>query len=66
MDELLNNDELRKYHQNGGRNGDKALIAVNNKGTLRINWVKLSLRPVPSTKISLISFQLCKLPKMQL
>ena len=32
MDELLNNDELRKYHQNWGRNGDKALIAVDSKG----------------------------------
>lgn len=32
MDELLNTYELKKYHQNWGRKGDKALIAVDNKG----------------------------------
>ena len=32
MDELLYTDGLKKYHQNWGRNDDKALIAVDNKG----------------------------------
>ena len=43
MNELLNTDELRKYHQNWGRNGDKALIAVDNKGGTPLGavWYRL-------------------------
>ncbi|GAE32893.1 GNAT family N-acetyltransferase [Halalkalibacter hemicellulosilyticus] len=33
INELLNTNELKKYHQNWGRKGDRALIAVDNKGT---------------------------------
>ena len=33
IDELLNTDELKKYHQNWGRKGDKALIAVDQTDT---------------------------------
>lgn len=33
LEELLNTYELKKYHQNWGRKGDKALIAVDNTGT---------------------------------
>ncbi|MFF2753107.1 GNAT family N-acetyltransferase [Psychrobacillus sp. NPDC058041] len=33
LDELLYTDELKKYHQNWGRKGDKALIAIDNSGT---------------------------------
>ncbi|WP_391115829.1 GNAT family N-acetyltransferase [Psychrobacillus sp. L3] len=34
LDELLYTDELKKYHQNWGRKGDKALVAIDNAGTL--------------------------------
>lgn len=33
LEELLNTYELKKYHQNWGRKGDKALIAIDNTGT---------------------------------
>jgi hypothetical protein len=33
INELLNTHELKKYHQNWGRKGDNALIAVDNTGT---------------------------------
>ncbi|WP_397538615.1 GNAT family N-acetyltransferase [Rummeliibacillus pycnus] len=33
IDKLLNTDELKKYHQNWGRKGDKALIAVDHTDT---------------------------------
>lgn len=33
MNELLNTNELKKYHQNWGRKGDNALIAIDNTGT---------------------------------
>ncbi|MGG0855314.1 N-acetyltransferase family protein [Metabacillus fastidiosus] len=31
IDELLNSDELRKYHEDWGREGDKALLVVDDK-----------------------------------
>lgn len=45
IDELLYTDELKKYHQNWGRKGDKALIAVDNSGTpVGTVWYRLFSR----------------------
>ncbi|WP_225986265.1 GNAT family N-acetyltransferase [Psychrobacillus glaciei] len=45
LDELLYTDELKKYHQNWGRKGDKALIAVDNAGTpVGAVWYRLFRR----------------------
>jgi len=42
MDELLNSNELKKYHQEWGRTGDKALMAVDHNGTpIGAVWFRL-------------------------
>ncbi|MFJ8067105.1 GNAT family N-acetyltransferase [Psychrobacillus sp. NPDC096426] len=42
MEELLNTYELKKYYQNWGRNGDKALIAIDHSGTpIGAVWYRL-------------------------
>ncbi|MGG3805858.1 hypothetical protein [Metabacillus fastidiosus] len=49
IDELLNSNELRKCHENWGRKGDKALIAVDDKDIpIGAVWYRLFSYKEPS------------------